>query len=184
MEKTDWNFDFTKLPNWEVHDSIPYVYDNFIEIPQSDAICCIYSIVEVTMCNYEGFLAIIKNKRNPTLFLNITDGFTFCDNISVSPKGNIIFLQPNIYYEQKNITKSPILIIDIEKSVFSYIKTDNVNPCYKIKEVKENIFKIDADMYQVKHDKELYKLSHKKIQIDHLKWHSFADLALLPNFVE
>ena len=179
MQTTDWKFDFSKLPHWENRDLLPYIYDDFIEIPQRDALCCLYSIAEVSMCNYQGFFAILKNKKNPELFLNIAE-YPFCDNISVSPKGNFIFLQPSLYNKKKNIVQRPILIIDIEKSVFSYIPTDNINPCYKVTELKENIFKIDADAYQSQTDKRLHALSRKKICVNRLKWYRFTELVSLP----
>ena len=72
-ETTDWKFDFSTLPHWEDRYSMPYIYDKFLDIPQSNTLCCIYSIAEVTMCNYVGFLAIIKNKEKPSIFLNIKD---------------------------------------------------------------------------------------------------------------
>ena len=48
-----------------------HVYDEYFEIPQSDTLCCIYSIAEVSMCNYLGFLAILKNKEKPLLQVKI-----------------------------------------------------------------------------------------------------------------
>lgn len=55
MTATDWKFDFESLPRWDNRERIPFVYDAFFDIPQNDALCCIYSIVEVSMCNPEGF---------------------------------------------------------------------------------------------------------------------------------
>lgn len=180
MKTTDWKFDFSSLPHWDNRNSIPFVYDEFFDIPQNNTLCCIYSIAEVSMCNYVGFLAIIKNKEKPELFLNITEGITFCPNVSVNTDGNLIFLQPSIYDKDTNTIKRPILIINISKHVFSYIVTDNHNPCYKVVELSKNVFKIDADTYQKKVDKRLNALSRKKIRINRLKWHSLAELDSLP----
>ena len=125
------------------------------------------------MCNYEGFLAIIKNKEKPELFLNVSENMTFCDNISVSPKGNLIFLQPNI--KKNNSIKRPILIIDTEKSAFAYFDTNNVNCCYKIIQIHESVYKVEADAYQKKSDKRLRALSRKKIRINRLKWRNLTE---------
>lgn len=180
MRETDWKFDFSTLPHWENRNSVPYVYDEFLELPQSDTLCCIYSVAEVSMGNYLGFLAIIKNKKNPSLFLNIAKRFNFSDNISANSKGSLIFLQPSIYYKETNSVKRPILIIDIEKECFSYLDTDNCNPCYKVAEKNENVFAIVADGYQKKYDKRLNALSKKKIRINRLIWHELAELDSLP----
>ena len=132
-ETTDWKFDFSTLPHWEDRYSMPYIYDKFLDIPQSNTLCCIYSIAEVTMCNYVGFLAIIKSKEKPSLFLNIKD-FQFCGNMSANSKGNLIFLQPSIYDRKAHRMKRPILIIDIEKNRFAYRDTNNLNPSYNVEE--------------------------------------------------
>lgn len=97
MRTTDWKFDFSALPNWSNRDSIAYVYDKFLEIPQNDVLCCIYSIAEVSMCTYLGFLAILKNKEKPSLFFNVAHGFNFLPCIDTNAKGNLIFLRPYLY---------------------------------------------------------------------------------------
>lgn len=182
MKSTDWKFDFSALPHWDNRDKIPYIYDEFLELSQKNMLCCIYSIAEVTMCNYLGFLAILKNKENPSLFLNITN-FSFTGNISASSDESLIFLQPDIYYRKTNVCKRPILIIDSERNVFSYIDTDNINSGYSIADINKNTFKISADRYQKKHDKRLNTLSKKKIQTDQLKWHELAKLNSLPELI-
>lgn len=183
MRTTDWQFDFSSLPHWNYRNEFPYVYDDFFDIPKSNVLCCIYSICEVSMCNYVGCLAILKNKKNPELLLNITEGFTFCDNISLNTNENLIFLQPSIYNKALNVYKRPILIVDISKNVFAYFVTDNVNPCYKVVELNENVFKIEADVNQKKFDKRLNALSKKKIHINRLKWNNFDMLNSLPNLL-
>lgn len=183
MKTTDWKFDFSSLPHWDKRNSIPYVYDEFLDIPQSDTLCCIYSIAEVSMSNYLGFLAIIKNKEKPELFLNITEGIAFCPNISVNLDGNLIFLQASIYNKDTHTVKRPILIIDISKQFFSYVSTDNYNPCYEVVELNKNVFRIKADANQKKSDKRLNVLSKKKIRINRLTWHDLSELNSLPEML-
>lgn len=183
MQTTDWNFNFSSLPYWNNRNSIPFVYDEFFEIPQNDSLCCIYSISEVSMCNPLGFLAIIKNKQNPHLYLNVTDGIAFSPIFSLNNDGNLIFLQPNIYYKDTNTIKRPILIIDISKNIFSFFPTDNHNPCYTVSEVNKNVFKIKADPLQKKHDKLLKALSKKKIKINALNWFDLNTINLLPQMI-
>lgn len=183
MQTTDWNFDFSKLPYWENHNLSCDIYDEFLDIPQSNTLCCIYSIAEVSMCNYQGFLAIIKNREKPSLFLNITEGFNFCDNISANTEGNLIFLQPSLYNKETGVVKRPILIIDVEKNMFSYYNTDNINPCYKIVQLNKNVFKIDADAYQSKNDRRLKALSKRRLRINRLKWRNLNEIASLPKLI-
>lgn len=183
MKTTDWKFDFSLLPRWDNRNFDPWVYDEFFEIPQSDTLCCIYSIAEVTMCNYLGFLAIIKTKKDPKLFLNITEGMKFTNNISVNKNGNLIFLQPSIYNTATETDKRPILIIDISKNIFSYFDTENFNTCYKVAELNDDIFGIEADEYQKKYDKRLNVLSKKKIQIKSLNWYKLTEINSLPKLV-
>ena len=180
MKTTDWKFDFSSLPRWDNRNSIPYVYDEFFEIPQSDTLCCIYSIAEVSMCNPLGFLAIIKGKQKPELFFNITEGICFCPNVSAGKDGNLLFLQPSIYNKDTNTISRPILIIDIARRVFSYFATDNQNPCYHVVELNNNVFRIEADASQKKNDKHLRALCRKKIRINRLKWHDLSELTSLP----
>ena len=183
MRETDWKFDFSSLPHWENHDTFPWVYDEFLEIPQRDMLCCIYSVVEVSMLNYVGFLAILKNKENPTLFLNVSKGYNFCPRIFASRDGSLVFLNPQIYYEKTHSVKHPILIIDVINRFFSYFSDGSSYPSYKIVELRENVFGIEADADQKKHDKSLRKLCRKKIQTKRLKWRPLEELDLLPELM-
>ena len=184
MRTTDWNFEFSKLPGWDRRYSVPYVYDDFTEIPQTDVLCCIYSVAEVSMCNYTGFLAIIKYKKAPVLYLNVAERFGFCDNVSVSPEGNMVFLQPSIYCKKTWQIKRPVLIIDISRDVFAYVVTHNTNPCYKIVRAKENLYMAESDEHQKKSDKGLRTLCGKKIRTDRLKWHDLRELGSLPEMLQ
>lgn len=179
MKTTDWKYDFTSLPHWDNH-SQPYVFDEYLEIPKTDILCCVYSIAEVTMCNYLGFLAILKNKRNPELILNITGNMHFLNQISVNAKGNLIFLQSSLYDKSSKRSERPLIIIDVEKNMFAYYKTNNYNPCYTVVELNEDTFGIKADDYQKKYDKRLKSWSRKKIKIRHLQWYAFTEFSTLP----
>lgn len=182
MKTTDWKFDFGSLPRWENH-SLPYTYDEFYEIPQADALVCIYAIREVSMLNYLGFLAILKNKQNPRLVLNITDTMQFTGNFSVNGDGDRIFLQASMYRKETNTVTRPILIIDVKKSLFSFFKTENTNTCYRVVELRENVFGIDGDARQMKYDKRLKELSGQTIRADSLQWYDFAGIGSLPEML-
>ena len=179
---TDWKFDFSSLPHWDNREEV-LVYDEFFEIPQNDTLCCIYSIAEVGMLNYRGFLAILKNKSEPFLFLNIAEGFNFVPNFSVSKDGNLIFLVPNIYCKKRMMSRRPMLIINLRKNSFAYIDTNNTNPCFKVVEIKKNLFAIDADKHQIKYDERLRKFSRRKIMPCFFKWYDLSELESLPEIL-
>lgn len=129
------------------------------------------------------FLAILKNKNKPELLINIASGFNFCPNFSVNSTGDLLFLLPSIYDKDTQTVLRPILVIDIFRNAFSYIPTNNHNPCFKVVEIKENIFKIDADERQMKSDRRLKTLSRKKIRINRLKWYDLSNLHSLPDML-
>ena len=180
MRTTDWNFDFSTLPYWNMRDTIPYVHDEFFEITNSDMLCCIYSISEVTMLNFVGRLAILKDKSSPKLWFSVPEEIGFCSNFFADEEGNLIFLQPSIYYRDVCETKRPILIIDVPKNAFSYVETDNFNPSYVITRLENNVYGVCADEDQKKNDKCLARLCKKKINTDRLKWHDISQLDQLP----
>ena len=183
MKTTDWEYDFASLPRWDNRERIPYVYDEYYALPQSDTLCCLYSICEASMLNYLGFLAILKNKENPELVLNIAEAFPFCVNFSASDDGNLLFLQPSIYDRDRNRCARPVLILDIQKNRFSYIKTANYCPEYKVVQKKANVFVIEADAYQRKHIKQLAALHGKKIRTRWLRWYAMNKLPALPQMI-
>lgn len=182
MQNTDWNCDFSLLPCWDNRESIHDIFDKFYELPQSDTLCCLYSVTEVSMLNYVGFLAIFRNKEKPELVLNITD-FNFCVNFSASSDGNLIFLQPSIYLPEKERTVRPVLLLDILNNRFSYIKTDNKCPAYQVVQKKADVFVIEADQRQRKGNQQLSALHGKKIRIRWRKWYELEKLPLLPKML-
>ena len=175
-----WEFNFESLPNWDNRERIAYITDDFFENKTSDTACMIYSIAEVGMCNYIGFLAILRNKKEPVLFLNITN-FNFPkQEVCFSSDGHLIFVQSHLYNKSIKQTECPLIIIDIQRKCFSYFQTDNCNPCYQVKELNHCVFSIMADEFQKKHDKRFKKFSNKKIKINRLKWFPIEDLANFP----
>lgn len=183
MKTTDWNYDFTSLPRWDNRERFPWVYDEYFEIPQSDTLCCLYSITEATMLNYLGFLAILRNKEKPELVLNIADGFDFCVNFSASEDGSLLFLQPSLYDPSTNRYSRPILILDVQNHRFSYLRTANYCPDYKVVQKKAHTFVIEADEHQRKAIPQLNALHGRKIRTRWLRWHEIDKLPTLPQMI-
>jgi hypothetical protein len=181
--ENDWKYDFSSLPRWDVRDRIPFVYDKFHSLPQCDALCCIYSIAEVRMCWNQGFLAILKNKEAPKLVLNINEELTFSDNFSASKKGDVIFLLSHFYDKTTTGVGNLLLIVDIAREKFSYLKINNHNPCYKVVELNDGVFGIEADEFQRSGDEQFDAFSKTIIKLDCLDWYSFEDINKLSEIV-
>lgn len=177
--ENDWNYDFSSLAKWDIRDRIPFVYDKFHSLPQCDALCCIYSIAEVRMCWYQGFLAIFKNKNEPKLVLDIHKELTFSDNFSANKNGDIIFLLSHFYEKTSGGVGNLIFIVDIVREKFSYIRINNNNPCYKVVELNDGVFGIEVDEFQRSNNEQLDEFSKTMIILDRLDWYTFDDTDIL-----
>ena len=181
MNTTDWNFDFSSLQRWNNRETTHDIYDRFYEIPQNDALCCLYSITEARMGDYRGFLAILKDKESPSVLVDIASGMNFCDNFSVSADGNLLFLMPHIYDPRYWII-CPILIIDLQHERFSYLSTGNINPYYKIMQKSDQVFTVEASETQ-RGDQRLMAIHGMQILPEQLPWHDLDQLHSLPDLV-
>lgn len=182
MRTTDWNFDFASLPRWDNRERMPFVYDEFFEVPGKDMLCCIYSVAEVSMLNYLGFLAILRNKEKPELVLNVAD-FMFCVNFSHSEDGKLLFLQPSLYFRETGHIRRPVLVLDMEKDRFTLVKTKNYCPDYRVEERKPNVFVIEADERERKTNPALAALHGKVIRTKWKKWYPMERLGKLPQIM-
>ena len=175
MKTTEWNYDFSSLPCWSNRETDPYIFDEYFALSKTDTLCCIYSITEATMCNYLGFLAILKGKDKPTLYLNIASRFNFCDEFFCSDNENLIFLQPSLYNVNYG-SKRPILVIDIISNRFSYLFRDNVRSTFKIVQKSDCRFKFVPNEKTDKQEK-------TTINIINLIWHDIQKLNSLPEML-
>lgn len=182
MRTTDWFYDFSALPRWDNRERIHYVFDEFYELPQSDTLCCLYSVAEASMLNYVGFLAIFRNKEKPELVLNVTD-FPFCVNFSASDDGNLLFLQPSIYLPEKDRIVRPVLLLDIKNNRFSYLRTKNYCPAYQVTQKSGHVFEVEADAQQRNGIPQLAALHGKKIRTRCLRWYTMDKLSALPRMI-
>lgn len=179
MNTTDWKYDFSSLPLWDLHQQRREAYDRFYELPQSDTLICIYSICEATMCNDLGRLAVLRNKQDPQLMAQCS--YPFRVNFSASNDGNLIFLSPQIYDRASNRSKYPILILDIPNRRFSMKMINCPCPGFQVLQVKPRLFTIRTDPSQ--HDKQLQKLNGRHIRLSLRKWYDFSRLDDLHNLL-
>ena len=166
MKTTTWNYDFLTLPRWDNREKFPFVSEKYYEIPESDALCCIYSISEVRMCDERGFFAILKNKEAPHLTVNIADGVNFRPKVSVSSDGKLLFLFCP--------SRQEIGIIDLQKDAFATYT--------KIADPWDGVEQIDSDTFQVVgHKRKVCKLFTRqtRIQLSKLQWAPISELSSL-----
>ncbi len=174
--QTDWNFDFSSLPRWSNRETVPFIYDSFYHVLGSDSLCCIYSVNEVRMGWYQGFLAILKNKNDPRLILNIAEKITFGDYFSVDKSGNIFFLMGLVSDKKTGGIKCPVIIVDIKNNRISYHDSNNYNPCYRVVELEDSVFGFEVDSSQAETDHRLAALSDQTIDLRLLDWYDFCEL--------
>jgi hypothetical protein len=178
MNINGWNYDYDKLPYWDNRESIPWIYDFLVENQQQNRACLIYSVAEVGMGSYRGFLALFENKGNPYITLNITkynfSGSKQCHQFNLN--GDLFFTVPSMYYTEKNKLEFPILIIDCIENKFSYIRIIN-GIHYALKEINQFNFQlIDKN-----HDERFISRDGEVVDLRLLEW---FDLSQIDNLVE
>lgn len=183
MNATDWKFDFESLHHWSIRKVNPWVYDEFYEIDNSDTLLCVYSIVEMRMMDYRGYVALLKNKESPRLILNAPEVLTFRPGFDQSDDGRYIFLKSIMYDRAKNKAYSLLLAVDLEKELYSYILSDNFNPCFNVVQTDEGVFSVKADEKQVETQEKLREFSKTVIYTDRLEWQAFSSLEKLDKVI-
>lgn len=169
---SDWNYDFTSLPHWDVRDKIPYVYDLLFENGPMDLAFLIYSIVEYRMCSYAGYLAILQNKKKPELMFWTEKPVFSNAEVMFSRDGQLAFAQSAFW----NDGGWPIYVFDLPNRRFARFKTITKNICYTVKEIEPNEFVIVADEWQMRNDELLQKINGTKIEIKALKWRPLGNI--------
>ncbi len=171
MRTTDWKFDFSSLPYWNNRETLWDAYDEFYEIASSNLLCCLYSIAEVRMLDYRGFLAILRNKNDPELILNISE-YTFTQTFFTDKEEKLIFLQFCLHNQKTDRTVYPILILDIGRNRFSYALSRNTVGVRRITQDKTAVFTVELSGHR-----------SKKIRSRWLRWRPLEQLPILPRFI-
>ena len=166
MDISGWNYNFEHLPYWDQRKIDPYAYDALYENKQLDIAVLIYSICEIRMCYYVGFLAIFKNKQKPELIMNIT-GWTFKDSpIVFSADGKFAFIHFDWWSDGW-----PILIFDFINYTFSYFYANTEGLNFTINELKKNEFSVVHSIVGLSETS-----SEVKIELEKLEWMHFRDI--------
>ncbi len=180
MHTTDWSYDFSSLPYWENHDVISGIYDEFNEIPETDTLCCLYSIAEVGMGKYFAFLAVLQNKKKPELLLNVPKGIFF-PFFAAGNQGNLAFFKCRYYHYKAPNHWSAILLIDVVTKRFSYFNVDGYALySYQVVERSETCFELVIDPLDKQRNERLQMLSPCIIDITALTWYPLHRLSAFP----
>lgn len=171
-----WVYPFDTLPHWDHHGRFANVEDKLYENPYADMACLLYSIVEASMCNYIGFLAILENKASPVLSLNLTELEFPWNEIFFSKDGQLIFVKARAYNRQKNKMHFFFLVINLKKAIFAYQKISSGNECYSWEETRPGKFRIVVDAYQAAYDQTLQTLDGMVVDTDEMEWFPIKEI--------
>lgn len=178
MNIQGWNFDFESLPYWpDEKDSYQFTHELY-ENEQSDLACVLYSILENTMCNYLGCLAILRKKEDPCLDLVIHSFLVPWHQVSFSSNGNQIFLQVSIHNRSRSRYVRPLLVLDLAQNRFSYVRENLYSVSYRIEEVTPDLFFLVIGDPQSSSKQEIV-FSKEAIDFDTLAWFPMKEIESL-----
>ena len=151
MDSCNWNYDFSSLPHWDNREIFPYTTDTYAESPTQDCLCLIYSIIEARMMDYRGFLAVLKNKSNPELLLNVTRYNIPDQKVAFLSTGHVLIVQAYFINEKSDAYSAPFLILDLQNNRFSLVHSgrNSLSP-YTIEEISQNTFVIQPHNIEVR----------------------------------
>ncbi|MEG1190282.1 MAG: hypothetical protein RSD32_08360 [Oscillospiraceae bacterium] len=177
MEIKGWDYDYETLFCWNDRDKFASSPDIVCENKVSDTMCMIYAISEVSMGNYKGYLAIFKHKREPSLYLNISNFCFPIQDIFFNSPGTLLILKTQVYFKKLHCIKCPLLVIDLLENRFSIVKTHSYNSCFKIVETNRNLYGFEADALQTAYDQNLKDFIRSRIRYNDLKWHPLGEIS-------
>ena len=118
---TDWEYDFSTLPQWKNRWEIPYVYDAFLSFEKADLLFCVTSVAEVTMGNYRGFLSVLENKASPRVVFTFPKGIV---GPNLYPSGKEGYLCFEAYCSGKG---SVMLLYSVSRKAFAVLERPSGN---------------------------------------------------------
>ncbi len=116
-----WNYDFSTLSRWNNHDNYPepYITDHGVVSPNGKYLYAIYSVIEVSMGHYCGFLAILENKENPKLLLDRKYSCYRQNPFFISD--SIIMLYEHAIHRFSDARLNAYIVYDCEKKQFAFV---------------------------------------------------------------
>jgi len=172
MEIGGWQYDYTSLKDWDGHEAYPWHLEKMAWDEKSDTACLIYAICEVRMGMEMGYLAILSNKSQPKLLLNLTLLLFPIQEPFYSQDGRYLLLKAQVYHKESQRTKSLILFLDVLERKFASLMMRGNNYSYQFEESSPKQFIIRVDEYQKQQGYD----ADTSITLDDLLWHPFSDL--------
>lgn len=121
MKSIDWPYDFSALPHWGNHESMLYIGDVFTESPYAKYLCALYANCEVSMMNYMGFLAVLKNKVDPELILNVTAFNVTDERAFFTADERYLIVQAHLRKSGLGGYADTFLVIDLNELKFAFV---------------------------------------------------------------
>lgn len=178
---TDWSYDFQSLPKWDLH-TWAYTFDLFVELPKADTLFCIYSVVEGSMMNYSGRLAILQNKQKPKLSILSSDGIYFQPIILADYEENLVFMIAKLSSEDRTKYKEPIIFFDASNETFAFFETEGIGGIRKFFKKSNGIYEMQHEGFTINRRVSKNPLI-EQIKTDDLKWHPLSMLNELNKIV-
>lgn len=159
---TEWNYPVETLPKWDIHKREFGGDDRLFESDYAKYACLLYSIVEWRMGWYSGYLAILRDKRNPKLIINPTNTMWY-PWVQFSLNEDILFLC------SYNGGEYPIIILNLEKKCFSALRVVN-GFHYSIKEIDSTHFKLIADVGEMNSSRKIEWVDGMVFNLKRQRW--------------
>lgn len=161
-----WAYDFKSLPNWDNKYNNPWVTEKIFEPDPADFLCMVYSIEEIRMGWYQGYLLLLYDTDQSTGYIN--SDRLWGQNITYLKKNGLLVLNANIHYNED--LSSPLVFIDVVNRKFAIFDISN-GIHYKVVESESGIKLIENEKSNFK------SRDNEYIQIDALKWYEISELS-------
>lgn len=178
---TDWSYDFQSLPKWDLH-KWAYTFDLFLDLPKVDTLFCIYSVVEGSMMNYSGRLAVLQNKHEPKLSILSSDKIYFLPFLFADYEVNLVFMIAKLSNDDRTKYKEPIIIFDASKENFAIFETEGIGGIRKFSKKSNGVYEMQHEGFTINRKASKNPLI-AQIKIDDLKWHPIITLNELNKIV-
>ena len=185
MKSIDWPYDFSALPHWDNRERM-FVTDKFTESPRASYLCTLYANCEVSMMNYMGFLAVLKNKVDPELILNVTVFNVTDERAFFTADERFLIVQAHLRKSGLSGYIDTFLVIDLNELKFAFVHnlwTKN-RPFDKITEVDQSTVVIQPQNVTVEFSKLIYEPLCKINDVKAVRFEKklFGESRLVPVF--
>lgn len=181
MDINGWNYLFESLPHWRIRERFPYVYDQLTQSPSNKYAILIYSIVEVSMCNEVGCLAVFESREHPLLLLNAYKAHFPPQTPVFSANGRYVCLKSQVYLSDQNRVECPLLLLDLYERQFTVLTMDTHG--YQIAIQNQTEKELVLHLAPCSNPSEESE-QQESIQMAELLWHPFQEINMLERWLK